>query len=526
MNAHDWFLEPSERGNRETAIDSRHGDGRAWTSGNHVRALVHGATYFAALKSSVQEMCRGDLLLFTDWRGDPDERLDAEGTRIGDLLTSACAAGVLVRGLVWRSHLDTLRFSEEENRHLGEVVNAAGGLCLLDMRVRPGGSHHQKFVVLRHPGRPELDCAFVGGIDLCHSRRDDAVHAGDNQRQQMAAVYGRRPPWHDIQLQVRGPVVGDIETVFRERWEDPALLSRNPFHMIRDREVRGDPERRKLPVQSPGPPECGAHAVQLLRTYPLRRPGYPFAPAGERSVARGIVKALRRAQRLIYIEDQYLWSPSVIAPFCAALEAQPALLLIAVLPLFPDQDGRFSRVPNLVGRYEALNMLRRAGRGRVATYGLENHQGTPVYVHAKVRIIDDEWATVGSDNINRRSWTHDSELSCAIVDESLSFKSNPPERSFALALRLALAREHLDRSDDDDRDLEEPTVAFAAFASAAAQLDAWHVNGQRGPRPPGRLRSNPVPELSRSSRVMSWPLYRTIFDPDGRPMSMRVSDKF
>jgi phosphatidylserine/phosphatidylglycerophosphate/cardiolipin synthase-like enzyme len=229
---------------------------------------------------------------------------------------------------------------------------------------------------------------------------------------------------------------------------------------------------------------------------------------------------------LIYIEDQYLWSPSVIAPFCAALEAQPALLLIAVLPMYPDQDGRFSRVPNLVGRYEALNMLRRAGRGRVATYGLENHQGTPVYVHAKVRIVDDEWATVGSDNINRRSWTHDSELSCAIVDDTVAFKSDPPGRSFALALRLALAREHLDRPDDDDRDLEEPAVAFAAFASAAAQLDAWHVNGRRGPRPPGRLRSNPVPELSRSSRVMSWPLYRTIFDPDGRPMSMRVSDKF
>ena len=464
--------------------------------------------------------------MFTDWRGDPDERLDAEGTEIGELLSSAALAGVLVRGLVWRSHLDTLQFSEEENRHLGKVVNASGGLCLLDMRVRAGGSHHQKFVVLRHPGRPELDCAFVGGIDLCHSRRDDAVHVGDNQRQQMAAVYGSRPPWHDVQLQVRGPVVGDIETVFRERWEDPALLSRNPFHMMRDHEVRGNPELRKLPIQSPDPPECGAHAVQLLRTYPLRRPNYPFAPAGERSVARGIVKALRRAQRLIYIEDQYLWSPSVIGPFCAALEAQPALLLIAVLPLYPDQDGRFSRVPNLVGRYEALKMLRRAGRGRVATYGLENHQGTPVYVHAKVRIIDDEWATVGSDNINRRSWTHDSELSCAIVDETVAFKTDLPGRSFALALRLALAREHLDRHDDDDRDLEEPTVTFAAFAFAAAQLDAWHANGRRGPRPPGRLRSNPVPELSRSSRVWSWPLYRTIFDPDGRPVSMRVADRF
>jgi len=56
------------------------------------------------------------------------------------------------------------------------------------MRVRLGGSHHQKFVVLRHPGRSELDVAFVGGIDLCHSRRDDAAHAGDPQRQPMARV--------------------------------------------------------------------------------------------------------------------------------------------------------------------------------------------------------------------------------------------------------------------------------------------------------------------------------------------------
>ena len=144
-------------------------------------------------------------------------------------------------------------------------------------------------------------------------------------------------------------------------------------------------------------------------------------------MARGIIKALGRARRLIYIEDQYLWAPEVAAQFCAALEAQPGLLLIAVLPLYPDQDGRFSRAPNLVGRYEALRMLQRAGRGRVAIYGLENHEGTPVYVHAKVRVIDDKWATVGSDNLNRRSWTHDSELSCAVVDHPVVHSDDPAD---------------------------------------------------------------------------------------------------
>ena len=37
---------------------------------------------------------------------------------------------------------------------------------------------------------------------------------------------------------------------------------------------------------------------------------------------------------------------------------------------------------------------------------LENHQGLPVYVHAKICVIDDVWAAVGSDNFHTRSWTH------------------------------------------------------------------------------------------------------------------------
>ena len=141
---------------------------------------------------------------------------------------------MLVRGLLWRSHLDGFQFSEQENRQLGEEVEAAGGECVLDMRVRPGGSHHMKMVVLRHAGRPADDVAFVGGIDLCHSRRDDACHAGDPQRQPMAAVYGDRPPWHDVQAMIQGPAVGDVEAVFRERWEDPAPPTRNPVRRLRD----------------------------------------------------------------------------------------------------------------------------------------------------------------------------------------------------------------------------------------------------------------------------------------------------
>ncbi len=527
MRVNDWFLTAAERGNPATRLDSRHPGGAAWTVGNEVRPLIHGKPYFAELLSRVRDLRAGDLLLFTDWRGDPDEWLTDAGPAVSAAFGTAARRGVAVRGLVWRSHLDRLQFSGQENRHLGEEIDEAGGQCLLDMRVRPGGSHHMKLVVLRHAGRPDRDVAFVGGIDLCHSRRDDAAHRGDPQPQPMAAVYGPRPPWHDIQLMISGPAVGDLETVFRERWEDPAPPTRNPLARIHDLLDHVDDDARRLPPQQPDPPRCGTHAVQVLRTYPYRRRGYSFAPRGERSIARAYLKVLPRAQSLIYLEDQYLWSSTVADVLAKALAANPALHLIAVLPRYPDQDGKLSLPPNLLGRATALTALRAAGGDRVAVYSPENVAGTPIYVHAKVCVIDDTWAIVGSDNFNRRSWTHDSELSCAVIDEA-GAAGNAAVRTgagpFPRALRIALAREHLGAAAESAQDCGAGT--FAAFRRAAQALDDWHAGGRRGPRPPGQLRGYAAPHLSAWTRTWASVPYRLIYDPDGRPLSWRRAGRF
>jgi phosphatidylserine/phosphatidylglycerophosphate/cardiolipin synthase-like enzyme len=533
MAGQDWFLSATERGNDATDLDRRRGDGLAWSRGNAVLPLVHGATYFARLHAVVSATESGDLVLFTDWRGDPDELLDGPGSEVSRVLCEAAARGVLVKGLIWRSHWDRLQFSAEENRHLGEKINAAGGECIRDMRVRPGGSHHQKFVVVRHARRPADDVAFVGGIDLCHSRNDDADHLGDRQRQPMSRVYGPRPPWHDAQLEVRGPAVGDLEHCFRERWTDPTPVSFDPVYRLADALRRDDDDPSGLPPQAPDPDPAGTHLVQVLRTYPARRPRYPFAPSGERSIARAYRKAVARAHRIIYVEDQYLWSHDVLACFAEALAGNPDLLLIAVIPHFPDQDGRVSEAMTLAGRQQAYDVLNSAAPGRVALYGIENHDGTPVYVHAKVCVIDDVWASVGSDNLNRRSWTHDSELSCAVVDErrderepQIVDRFGDGARRFARDLRLQLAREHLDRAADDDADLIDPRAAFAAFARAAEALQHWHDTGRAGPRPPGRLRPYRLRRLSRATMAWAAPLYRAIADPDGRPAQLRRARAF
>src|SRR5690242_4283261 len=135
MPLDDWFLTAAERGNPATRLDARHPDGVAWSTGNEVRPLIHGATYFADLVGAVDQLSADDQLFFTDWRGDPDEVLAEPDRTVAAVLSAAAGRGVVVKGLIWRSHLDKLQFSAEENRHLGAAVEAAGGEALLDMRV-------------------------------------------------------------------------------------------------------------------------------------------------------------------------------------------------------------------------------------------------------------------------------------------------------------------------------------------------------------------------------------------------------
>jgi phosphatidylserine/phosphatidylglycerophosphate/cardiolipin synthase-like enzyme len=163
--------------------------------------------------------------------------------------------------------------------------------------------------------------------------------------------------------------------------------------------------------------------------------------------------------------------------------------------------------------------MREAAPDRVAVYGIENDAGTPIYVHAKCCIVDDTWTSIGSDNFNRRSWTHDSELSAIVVDS---------EGEYARRLRLTLAAEHLGRGEDPGAaaDCVDVGEMYAVFEQTATALDDWYAGGRVGPKPPGRLRRLHLPDLPPVKRALALPLYLRMHDPDGRPGPLRKKDEF
>jgi phosphatidylserine/phosphatidylglycerophosphate/cardiolipin synthase-like enzyme len=529
-----WFLTPEERGNPGTDIDRvPRNDGLAWVAGNVVRPLVHGATYFRRLYEELCDLQAGDRVYFTDWCGDADEQLLPEGATVGEVLCDLAKNGVEVRGLVWRSHSKRMQYNAQQNELLGEQINEAGGEVLLDQRIRRFGSHHQKLFVIRHKGDVDADVAFVGGIDLCHGRRDDAEHHGDPQTMPMDQRYQGRAPWHDATLELRGPVVGDLLRTFVERWNDPTPLDRRtPYRMLQQRQADMPRHPSSLPEAFPDPDPKGPHAVQVLRTYGSKRPRYPFAPDGERSIARGYEKAFKQAHSLIYVEDQYLWSGTVAAGIAQALQRSPGLRVIAVVPRYPDQDSATNGPPQRLGQLKALTMLRDVAPDRFAVYDLESVLNVPIYVHAKVCIVDDVWMTCGSDNFNRRSWTNDSELTCAVIDPTRDEReprdlsaAGDGARKLPRDLRLQLWAEHLGRPADDPA-LLDPVSAYDLWRQTAAELDAWHAGGRRGPRPAGQIRAHEPAPVEGFTRAWAEHAYRIFFDPDDRPRSWRRTLRF
>src|SRR5204862_4530965 len=120
----------------------------------------------------------------------------------------------------------------------------------------------------------------------------------------------------------RGPTVADVADHFRLRW----------------REVTGE----DLPAP-PEPTDVGSHEVQVVRTVP--NGVYEGVPQGDFRILESYLRALRAAERLVYLESQFLWSPEVVVVLAEKLRRPPCddFRVIALLPAEPNNGADDSR---------------------------------------------------------------------------------------------------------------------------------------------------------------------------------------
>ena len=209
----DWFLSATERGNSRHGLDSRHPGGRAWTEGNTVRPLVHGATYFAELPPAARARWRpATCSCSSTGAATPTSGCSASRAPRSARCSPTRRAAVSTCGVCCGARTGTgsrSRRGEPPPRRRGQRRRGRGG-------ARPAGAHRAARTT-----RSSSCCATPPARARRRlPRRDRPVPQpprrrdphGDPQRQPMAEVYGPRPPWHDIQLAITGPAVGDVET--------------------------------------------------------------------------------------------------------------------------------------------------------------------------------------------------------------------------------------------------------------------------------------------------------------------------
>src|SRR5206468_1620460 len=147
--------------------------------------------------------------------------------------------------------------------------------------------------------------------------------------------------------------------------------------------------------------------LQIVRTVPEGI--YSAADRGDFRILESYVRALRAARDLIYLENQFLWSPEIGAILCDKLRRPPSdnFRLLLLLPVKPNTGAEDTR--GLLA--ELVEADGGAGRLLACTlYGRHGRVSDPVYVHAKVGIVDDAWLTIGSANLNEHSLFNDTEM--------------------------------------------------------------------------------------------------------------------
>ena len=325
-----------------------------YTAGNAVKLRRSGAEYFPALLAAIERAER-EIWLETYIFAD-----DETGREVADALVAAAARGVSVRVLVdgWGARHYLTRTLE---RKLSK-----GGVDLLKYRPEVHPWHFRSHRLRRlHRKLCQVDgrVGFVGGINVIDDMNTP----------------GHTPPRVDFAVAVRGPMLVPVIQTMQRVWAivEIAQLRSSDVPLFPDEEPAED---------------AGMQVAKFTIRDNLRH---------RRDIERAYLAGIRTARREILIATAYFF-PGVrfrrALVNAAARGVQVTLLLQA-------------RV-----EYRLLHYASRALYGQLLSAGIAIQEYHRSFLHAKVAVVDAQWATVGSSNIDPYSFLMSREANVFVRD--------------------------------------------------------------------------------------------------------------
>jgi phosphatidylserine/phosphatidylglycerophosphate/cardiolipin synthase-like enzyme len=429
-------------------------------------------------------------------------------TRLDNVLVACAERNVQVYIMIWNA--SDLVFDLQSGYVVSHLMKLHPNIKVMrhPYVVPVTWSHHQKLVAV------DEVVAFVGGVDLAYGRYDTSAYAlsdpdgatfpGRDYNNLVLGVESNGPtysaapnikresmprmPWHDVHVQIVGEAARDAAWNFVQRWNLNARSSPNAIEMILP--LAPDPSVQQLRelVARYELPESNLHFGCLLQMVRSASSWSAGLAEPERSVYMAILHYIERAQHYIYIENQYFISSmrrsypknrvlrAIYKRVKRAILQKDTFRVIILLPVFPagnlaaastryiikhvyksisrSEDSLFARLKK---RFPSVDLTQYVKFFSLRAHGMigDRMHTEQVYVHAKLLLVDDLVAVVGSANINDRSLlgTRDSEL-CVVVEQSRSdcssilepgvMNGRPHSGSrFVRSLRLALWNRYL-----------------------------------------------------------------------------------
>jgi cardiolipin synthase A/B len=401
-------------------------------AGNRVTPWIDGEPAFRRICEAI-EAARHSVWATVTFMWPSFQMPDGRGAAL-DVLELAADRGIDVRVIFWRPDEETASLRQNafwgSSEHFEALSRRYPRVNIRWDRAHPGYCQHQKTWLIDATG--EGATSFVGGINLNPHSMVRPDHRGEGHN-------------HDVYIEVAGPAVADAHHNFVQRWNEASERRLSDGRW-------GDRSGEDLDYPAHTPARRGDALVQIQRTthaglYSNGHPppgGKPFPiELGERTNLDQYCAAIRAAQQTIYLENQYLEVPEIIGALEEALTR--GVQVVALLPAVPVISRQAP-----VSETEAAALARRAGFARHENFTLCGMAGLgvdggrkPVYVHSKLILVDDEWASVGSCNLHRYSLFGNGELNAAYYAPAS-----------VRAMRVALFQEHLGVSTSELRDTE------------------------------------------------------------------------